>query len=1002
MKPVKLYMKNIGPYRDESLDFTKLDNMFLIKGDTGAGKTFIFEAITFALYGTLRGSRKNHERTIKSRYAEEKEESFVNYTFEVDGKIYRVNRSVPFFYTNRKGQIDNKQSQVSLEEFVDGSFQAIPGGTSEINKKITSIIGLSADEFSLVVVLPQGEFANFLHESSSKRTETLEKLFPVDFFDGITERIKVRADTAGAELKTLDGLILSLSQGRDFSKGEETISAYDKEIKDLEKKKTSSEIQKEEFLKENENLKHEKDDALEYQTILSKYQSLKNQEKDFKELEKKVQKGDKAKGLKADISLYKKADSDFQENRRSLEENENALKILKKELSSLESQWGEIEKIKEDTEGDRKELTRIEEKLKRADQLKNNRQEMIQAKEKLEKAERDKKKIQENIDIIEKSFGGKAGHQCQKELSDKLSILKDKENDLRNECLDAKKKEENLAKKEAFESELKNVSEELKKEDEKKERTKATLDELKKTIEDDKRKHLAFTLSSVLKAGEACPVCGSKEHPAPAEKPEGLLDYSELEKTTGENLESIQANINNIEKEKARLEAEIKNCLAAIEECKTERKFLEVEKELKKTQGELEERVKENDSLNEKLLKYESLKSSLEEARNIYEGENQTYTRLKSSVEELEKLLGKDIEKLSDEYKILSDRVAENIELSEKWQKAYDENQKNITLRDGLVKSCKDKDLAYKKTLEEIWTRLEKELEKSPFASLEEAEEALLEEEELEAKRKSLSEYREELKSAEDAVEAGKKKKTREISEIEGQIEVLQGQLEKIQLELTEIQNSINEKNKEYIAYKHDFEKSQTAQKQKLLLEEEIKPLKALSDNLAGKNPKDLPFKSWALGMYFEQVVDFASRRFEKISDGRFSFRLKESDDVTNSKRGYKGLDLLVYDSYNGKTSDAAELSGGETFEASISLALAITDVVQNNNGGKIKLDSLFIDEGFGSLDPETLEKAMQVLCELSETKMIGMISHVTELENFPGITSSISVEKSSTGSRIR
>ena len=1002
MKPVKLYMKNIGPYRDESLDFTKLDNMFLIKGDTGAGKTFIFEAITFALYGTLRGSRKNHERTIKSRYAEEKEESFVNYTFEVDGKIYRVNRSVPFFYTNRNGQIDNKTSQVSLEEFVDGSFQAIPGGTSEINKKITSLIGLSADEFSLVVVLPQGEFANFLHESSTERTKTLEKLFPVDFFDGISERIKARFDERDKELKTLDSLIISLSQGRDFSRGEETISAFENEIKGFEEKKTAYESQKEELVKENERLKHEKDAALEYQTILNRYQSLKNQEKDFKELEKKVQKGDKAKGLKADISLYKKADSDFQENRRSLEENSNALEILKKEFSLLESQRGEIEKIKRDTEGDEKELAIIGEKLKSSDQLKKNRLELTLAKEKLEKAEKDKKEIQENIGSIEKSFEGKAGHQCQDEISETLKKLTAKENELKSEKADAEKKEENLKKKEAFESDLEKVLGSLKDEKEKQERTKATLDELRKKIEDSNRKHLAFTLSSVLKGGEACPVCGSKEHPAPAEKPEGLLDYSELEKTTSENLESIQININNFEKEKARLEAEIKNCLEAINECKTKKEVQEVEEELNKTQKEMAEKEKEKETLNEKLLKLESLKEKLEEARNSYEIENQNFTRIKSSVDELEKLLGKDIEKLSENYKILYDRVAKNKERREKWQKDFDENQKNMTLKDGLVKSCQNKEQGYKKELEESRAKLEKELEKSPFVSVEEAEESIMEEEELEAKRKSLSDYREELKSAEDAVEAGKKKKTRALSEIEGQIEVLQGQLEKLQNDLMALQKALKEKNEEYYAYKSYFEKSKNAQKQKLLLEKEIKPLKALNDNLSGKNPQDLTLKSWALGMYFEQVVDFASRRFEKISDGRFSFRLKKTDDVTTNKRGYKGLDLLVYDSYNGKTSDAAELSGGETFEASISLALAITDVVQNNNGGKIKLDSLFIDEGFGSLDPETLEKAMQVLCELSETKMIGMISHVTELENFPGITSSISVEKSSTGSRIR
>ena len=223
-----------------------------------------------------------------------------------------------------------------------------------------------------------------------------------------------------------------------------------------------------------------------------------------------------------------------------------------------------------------------------------------------------------------------------------------------------------------------------------------------------------------------------------------------------------------------------------------------------------------------------------------------------------------------------------------------------------------------------------------------------------------------------------------------------------MELEYSENHKELESKRKFYTEYKNDYNKIQTALDNKLKLEEELKPLNALNEDLSGRNPQKLQFESWALGMYFEQVVEFASKRFSDISDGRFRFELKRADDANFSGNGFRGLDLLVFDSHTCKTSDAAELSGGETFEASISLALAITDVVQNNNGGGIQLDSLFIDEGFGTLDPETLEKAMMVLSELGETKMIGMISHVSEMENFSGIRSAIKVNKSNTGSFIQ
>ena len=143
MKPLKLHMKNIGPYRDETIDFTKLDNMFLIKGDTGAGKTFIFDSMTFAPYGQLRGNRKGHESDLKSRYAEENDDSFVEFTFEIggkanNGKTYKINRTVPFSITNRNGKVTKKISEASLQEQNQGSgnFSAIPGKLTEINEKI--------------------------------------------------------------------------------------------------------------------------------------------------------------------------------------------------------------------------------------------------------------------------------------------------------------------------------------------------------------------------------------------------------------------------------------------------------------------------------------------------------------------------------------------------------------------------------------------------------------------------------------------------------------------------------------------------------------------------------------------------------------------------------------------------------------------------------------------------------------------------------------------------
>ena len=193
-----------------------------------------------------------------------------------------------------------------------------------------------------------------------------------------------------------------------------------------------------------------------------------------------------------------------------------------------------------------------------------------------------------------------------------------------------------------------------------------------------------------------------------------------------------------------------------------------------------------------------------------------------------------------------------------------------------------------------------------------------------------------------------------------------------------------------YVTEKNELEAK------RIELEKKAAPYKMLYNDLSGKNPKNIPFNSWALGMYFEQVVQYANKRFSSISSGRFTFKVL-SDKSPGG--GYKGLDLLVTDTFTGTDRDTSTLSGGETFMASISLALALTDIVQNRNGG-VRLDSLFIDEGFGSLDEETMDCAIAVLNDLQETKMVGIISHIENMKT--AVRSQVEIIKTAEGSHIK
>lgn len=1002
MKPLKLHMINIGPYKDETVDFTKLENMFLIKGDTGAGKTFIFDAITFALYGALRGNRKGHESDLKSRYAEESDDSYVEFTFETGGRKYFINRSVPFSYTNRNGKITRKLSSADLQEFKENSSSVISGKLSEVNEKIKEIIGLSADEFAQIVVLPQGEFAEFLHQNTNERVKTLEKLFPVEFYASITKKIKEKADEANENLKGYNKIIESISSSNDFTDADEKIKKYEAEIKSNDELEKSLIEKKQKIAVQIEGLKHEMAAAEEYENNLKKLNNLETKIEEFSLLAEEIVKADKAKGLREFIKLHEASENYLAESKKNLKDSEELLKKVQEDFKAVEKCSQEMNELNKKNEESGKNLKVLQEKLSYAEELSHLKELNKVALEKRNTAESKKNGLMQEIQKAKSDLNGKSVVEILSEITKEVQTNIEKKSSLTTEFNECKKRDEFLQKKTNSEKELKNAKDELQIEEEKSERTEKTIEELKLKQKEDSEKHQAYLISNLLKSGTPCPVCGSVEHPVPAKKPEGLLDYSEQIKTNEENVKSIKKLVeqykNKIATEKANLsnfERELSNITTKRELCIVEDELNGVEEILKNLEAEKSKINKIND-----LLK--KLEESLEQAKLEYDKENIEFENSKTKIATIEEKLGEPAESIKSRAEKLSATLLENKQVFEKWQNSYNEKNNELSGVESAVKKYQLDVEKYTAQAEQAEIVLKEKILNSDFKTEQEAKAACIEDSVLEKNREKVNKFNEELKSARDAVNSGKIKNLKSMEEISVELNKINEDFQKAELEYSENHKELESKRKFYTEYKNDYNKIQTALDNKLKLEEELKPLNALNEDLSGRNPQKLQFESWALGMYFEQVVEFASKRFSDISDGRFRFELKRADDANFSGNGFRGLDLLVFDSHTCKTSDAAELSGGETFEASISLALAITDVVQNNNGGGIQLDSLFIDEGFGTLDPETLEKAMMVLSELGETKMIGMISHVSEMENFSGIRSAIKVNKSNTGSFIQ
>lgn len=920
MKPNLLILKNIGPFLNETVDFTQLENMFLICGNTGAGKTFIFDAITFALYGKLKGNRANLETELRSKYAKEEEESYVDFSFEVGNQKYKIRRTVQTKYINKKGKESIKYSEVDICKFDGNEYIPLMNQTEPTNVLIKQIIGLEADEFAQVVLLPQGAFAEFLKESSTKRRETLGKLFPVTAFTSLMETIKKDSKDIEEELTIISRQIEFTTNKRDFSNAKEVLTTLETKIENLKNQENILIENKNKIASKKALLQKKIDEKNERIRNKKKYEELIIKKDFYAELSKKLDMAQKALELK--IYLEQKRTSE-----RTLEKAKSEYDICKSKLKEITIEYEKeknnlenVNKMEEQLSLRKKIYSKIETKL---NDSKNYIKLPIEQLNIIKNYE-NKKEIKEK-DLIDFNFDSFDSINTNlNELFSKLEVAEKRDNTI-------KLIEEIETKNNKLKKELEELTETL-------QRNTLSLEELKKQEEQQKLNNMAFSVSKKLLKGIPCPVCGSLEHPNPAKENKNILNFDEQIRTFEQNIKFYTENVQN-----KKIELGANN---------SKLELLEKEKET-----------------------FNSLETT-EKIKESYEIQIHNYYYLIFVLQNLEILI-KNHTAIIENFKINFSKTQENFT---KENTKYSLCKK--TMEDAIIENKKQIEI------------LNKNIKQSIFNTEKEIEESLIESFIFEQKNNELHKYYEELKAIQAVVEISKQKETEE--DIQNKFNKIQEDEHNTDIEFNTIKIDLSDLLDKYTNFSSDYKNIINLQEQYEKKVLEYKPYKLLCEDLNGLNPQKIQFDSWALGMYFEQVVNYASKRFFDISNGRFQFNINSSE---KSGRGFKGLDLTVSDSFTGCERDPSTLSGGEIFEASISLALAITDVVQNQNG-TIPLDSIFIDEGFGTLDSETLDKAMEILTELQETKMIGIISHVDSLQQV--VPSIIEIEKTNCGSHIK
>lgn len=1022
MKPLTLTMTAFGPYKDkETIDFDHLDGhtLFVISGNTGAGKTTIFDGICFALYGTANGQDRENNTMLRSDFAEDETNTSVEFIFKLKGRTYRVLRQLGHVKQGNKSKTGERYEFFEITS--DGEVPCVDRQiVSEIDKKIEALIGLTKDQFKQIVMLPQGEFRKLLTSKTENKEEILRRLFKTESYQQISERLrekKSHADDAfnqAARMKdnvireiknTLpereDALIFQVLS-EEFSNVKQITDGLAEEMSYYEKEIQQDQQQYQKAYREHDQKQKEYHQAVslneQFDELEKKEHYVKQlnaQVPEFEEKEKQV----KAAELAALILPYEKQLDDWvQEEKRKqaeLEQAKNKVKSAKTELEQVQHRYKQEEARQSERENINKTLNRLHDFLpvvEEIDEQKNKLNELVvqgkkasrelnQAEEKLKRKTEETEKYNADIKKMDASVGALPEHQEKLERTrEQKRIFKD--------YLDLVHQRKNLEK--SLHT------------------SKAAAEESKAAytkLENAWLANQAVVLAGHLHDGEACPVCGSFEHPNKAIHEEESISKEQLDSLRKELDEKdsayreVSAKYNEIDRQLKKAEQEVVKYAVAPEKTEeTYREVLQQEKKLESEVSKLKDMRQQLDSLKKK---YEQESESLKQLEKKREASREKRDHLRTEFKAMQEGYKAKVEAIPEavrELSALKKEISKTEKQKTQLEKAWEQIQKELEqVKEHYTKCASNLDHASKQMnetaekKEKASLQFEEAWKGHQFPSREAYEQAKMPEQEQQNMKKEIEKFREERTAL-----------TRSVQELQIDLK------DKIRIDVTALDEHLKQLKAAYEAafekwnrserYYHDaakLKKNLAEAEDELIKKEEIlRTITDLHDVIRGQNSQKISFERYLQIDYLEQIIAAANHRLKRLSNGQFY--LMRSDRQESHGR-QSGLGLDVYDAYTGQTRDVKTLSGGEKFNASLCLALGMSDVIQSFQGS-ISIETMFIDEGFGTLDEESLNKAIDALVELQQSgRMIGVISHVQELKTvFPAV---LEVKKTKAGS---
>ncbi|UUY70536.1 SMC family ATPase [Staphylococcus warneri] len=981
-----LKLNNFGPFLNETIDFRNIDQnqLFLISGKTGSGKTMIFDAIVYALYGEA-STKNRKENDLRSHFADGNSAMQVTFEFELNHKLFKIVRTGPYI---KEGNTTKTPAKLNVFEYIENEFDLRESMVNAGNQFIIDLIGVNAEQFRQLFILPQGEFKKFLLSNSKEKQGILRTLFNSERFEEIEKQLNENVKNEKIQIEERYKNIERLWNDLHTFKNDEL-----EELKSINVHQTDKII--EVLYRFNEFGK---------KIGRKKYEQKKNNENEIEKVEQKLSDN---KELELNLNELNKSESTL----KQLKQKENNINQQRERLNKI-NEIKPLSQLLDRNEAANKKLNQAEKLIEIVGQEINklikekeeNQLELNQLSEQEESINKEKAYLEKTNTFYTNMTLYLNSYKDKERLISQLVDLNENREIIENELLKLneaiKSKEINYSYVEQLSQDIFNIEKELelaeKLKNDMKIKAELTsklndtktsynqkcieiedlsnkLSEIDKTeINLNNKETLVEQLQQVMSLGDTCPICGNEitslgQH----------IDFDSINKK--QNLiQSLQKELNEMNIDKAKLESTLNHLTEQINNIHVDENTMPDIKTLYSKINRKKEEKEKQQKENEFILK--TNKKIEQKRQESFEIENEI-KNAKSKIEQCEIRINdfesttqyNEIDEFETYFKKLKSNVDHYLKLLENHKQNRNEIIQKLSIEENNLHHHKQTKNDIQEEIKQTQQALDAEMNRLNIDSIEQVQDIIKIVYEKEDIENEIKEYDKQIHKNELEISRLKKlvagRKLDDIGEIQKTLSELKAKLENVTNEIAtlEYQLKLNQQKVDEIVSHIEYLNKELKEQQDIF---------NLAEILSGKNSQKLTLENYVLIYYLEKIIAQANIRLATMSGQRYQLQRREA-----LSQGFSGLEIDVFDFYSNKARHISSLSGGETFQASLALALGLSEIVQQESGG-ISLQSMFIDEGFGTLDQETLETALDTLVNLkSKGRMVGIISHVSELK---------------------